>query len=146
MLSTSSRAALIPPSRRGSSSADISVKESRMIKNVWLHIVAERSGLHSDVIAPLNEKCWLRWPCVYSSDHTCVGHDLPSGQIICHWSGCIDLKIQRACCPDGCTPCNSSSSPLYTGQGRITGMLMAFHALRHHRADSAHDQTAHRPL
>ena len=25
-------------------------------------------------------------------------------------------------------------------------MLMAFHALRHHRAYSAHDQTAHRPL
>ena len=44
------------------------------------------------------------------------------------------------------TPCNSSSSPLYTGQERITGMLMAFHALRHHRADSVHDQTAHRPL
>ena len=36
--------------------------------------------------------------------------------------------------------------PLYTGRERITGTLMAFHALHHHHVDSAHGQTAHRPL
>ena len=39
---------------------------------------------HSDVIAPLNGKCWLQWPCAFSSDHTCVEHDLPSGRITSH--------------------------------------------------------------
>ena len=46
----------------------------------------------------------------------------------------------------GYTPYSSSSSPLYTGRERTTGMLMASHALRHHRADSVHGLTVHRPL
>ena len=84
-------------------------------------------------------------PCAYSLDHTCVEHVLLSGRIISRWCGYIALKIRRACCPDGYIPCNNSSFPLYTGLGRITGMLMAFHALHHHHVDSTHAQTAHRP-
>ena len=123
----------------------VSWARSRMIKSVWSHIVAERSDPHRDVIALLNEKCWLQWPCAYSSDPTCVGHDLPFAQITSRWFGYIALKTQKAWCPDGYTLYNSSSSLLYTGLGKITGMLMASHALHRHHVDSVHARTAHRP-
>ena len=91
-------------------------------------------------------RCWRWWPCAYSLDPICVEHVLLSGRIISRWCGYIVLKIRRACCHDGCIPCNNSSSPLYTGQERTMGMLMAFHALHHRHVDSARVQTAHRPL
>ena len=65
-----------------------------MIKSVWSHIVVERSDPHRDVIALLNGKCCLQWPCAYSSDPTCVGHDLPFVQITSRWFGYIALETE----------------------------------------------------
>ena len=67
------------------------------IQNDQERVVAYCSrALRRDVIALLNRKCWLRWPCAYSSDHTCVGHDLPSVRITSRWFGYIALRIQKA--------------------------------------------------
>ena len=51
---------------------------------------------HRDAIALQNEKCWLQWPCVSSSDLTYVVQDSPFAWIISRWCGYIASKTQKA--------------------------------------------------
>ena len=44
---------------------------------------------HSNVIAPLNERCWLLWLCVSSSGHICVAQRSLSVRITSHWIGTV---------------------------------------------------------
>ena len=69
---------------------------SRMIRNVWSHIVVERCDPHRDAIALLSAKCWLQWPCASSFDPTCVGQDLPFARTTSRWFGYIASKTQKA--------------------------------------------------
>ena len=50
---------------------------------------------HSDVVAPLNERCWLLWLCVSSSGRIYVALSSLSVRITSHWYGYIGLRTRR---------------------------------------------------